>query len=134
MSARVEVFTSEEVCVASTTSAVRVCETASAPTWYIPPEDVNESLVVYDGGQSLCEWKGLAQGLSVGAVAEAGWRYTRVFEEFAELHLWCAFYPAKLRCFIDGERVSPQPGGYYGGWVTRNMTGPIKGEPGSSGW
>jgi len=129
----VEVFAGTD-CIARTNSAKRVCETAGAPTWYMPPGDVDEDFVRYDGGQSLCEWKGVAQGLSVAGVRDAGWRYTHMFAEFAELYLWCAFYPNKLRCFVDGELVQPQPGGYYGGWVTRNLRGPIKGGPGSSAW
>ena len=133
MSAVVEVFAGND-CIARTTDAVRVCETAGAPTWYLPPTDVDSSLVNHNGGHSICEWKGVAQGFSVGNTRDAGWRYTQVFEEFAALYLWCAFYPDKLRCLVDGEAVQPQPGGYYGGWVTRNLVGPIKGGPGSSGW
>lgn len=123
-----------EVVVASSASAKRVCETAGAPTWYLPPEDVNEQLVTHEGAQSVCEWKGVAQGFAVGPVVDAGWRYVQVFAEFSDLYLWYAFYPGKLECFVAGERVRPQPGGYYGGWVVDGLKGPIKGEPGSSGW
>lgn len=120
--------------VARSRRAARVCETAGAPTWYIPPEDTNSELLHYNGGQSLCEWKGIAQGFAVGSVMEAGWRYTHVFPEFAALSHWCAFYPARVDCFVNHEPVQAQPGGYYGGWVTRNLVGPIKGAAGSSGW
>lgn len=37
-------------------------------------------------------------------------------------------------CFVDGERVRPQPGNFYGGWITADVVGPFKGEPGSRGW
>lgn len=37
-------------------------------------------------------------------------------------------------CFVDGERVRPQPGNFYGGWITADVVGPFKGEPGSQGW
>ena len=30
--------------------------------------------------------------------------------------------------------LSPQPGGFYGGWVTPEVVGPFKGEPGTEGW
>lgn len=133
MNARVEVFAGND-CVARTDRAARVCETAGAPTWYVPPSDVDDSFVTYDGGQSVCEWKGVAEGFSVNDITDAGWRYTKMFAEFAPLYLWCAFYPGKLRCLVDGEAVLPQPGGYYGGWVTPNLVGPIKGGPGSSAW
>jgi len=138
MTARVEVRLGAQI-VASTRRAKRVCETAGAPTWYLPPEDVDERLVTHEGAQSVCEWKGLAQGFGVGAgdtvaVMDAGWRYVQVFPEFAALGGWYAFYPGKLECYVDGERVRPQPGGYYGGWVLDGLKGPIKGVPGSSGW
>ena len=37
-------------------------------------------------------------------------------------------------CFVGDERVTPQPGGFYGGWITRNLVGPFKGGPGTAGW
>ncbi len=45
-----------------------------------------------------------------------------------------AFYPSLLECFVDGERVTPQTGGFYGGWVTSQVVGPFKGAPGSEYW
>ena len=46
-----------------------------------------------------------------------------------------AFYPAPMDgCFVGDERVTPQPGGFYGGWVTADLAGPFKGEPGTMGW
>ena len=38
------------------------------------------------------------------------------------------------RCTVNGEVVVPQPGGFYGGWVTSWIRGPFKGVPGSMGW
>ena len=37
-------------------------------------------------------------------------------------------------CFVGDEQVTPQPGRFYGGWITRGIIGPFKGEPGSGGW
>jgi hypothetical protein len=45
-----------------------------------------------------------------------------------------AFYAHHLDCMIDGAKVVPQSGGFYGGWITPDLSGPFKGEPGSSGW
>jgi len=47
---------------------------------------------------------------------------------------YIGFYPGKLECYVDGEHVSPQPGEFYGGWVTHNIVGPMKGEPGTGWW
>ena len=34
----------------------------------------------------------------------------------------------------DGERVQPQEGDFYGGWVTSELEGRMKGGPGTWGW
>jgi hypothetical protein len=67
-------------------------------------------------------------------VASAGWSYPEPDEGFERLRDAVAFYPGKLECHVDGERVRPQPGEFYGGWVTDEIVGPFKGEPGSEGW
>ena len=72
--------------------------------------------------------------LNVMEIDDAAWRYTHMFPAFASLYLWVAFYPTKLACFIGQQQVKPQPGGYYGGWVTADLSGPIKGAPGSGSW
>ncbi len=120
--------------IAETQSAKRVLETAGAPTIYLPPADVNMDLLEFGALTSICEWKGLAQTITVVGVADAGWRYVQMFPEFTDIYQWPSFYPGKLDCFMGAEHVRPQPGGYYGGWVTENITGPIKGDPGSQGW
>jgi uncharacterized protein (DUF427 family) len=119
--------------VAKTRQGRRVIETAGAPTYYFPPQDVKTGLLSLGTAGSLCEWKGYSQPLLLDD-KEIGWRYVRMFPQFQSLYLWPSFYPSEVDCFIDGEQVSPQTGGYYGGWVTKNLVGPIKGAPGSQGW
>jgi uncharacterized protein (DUF427 family) len=131
----VEVRTDEEV-IASTTRAIRVLETASPPTYYIPPEDVNVDSLEETGQTSFCEWKGLAVDLRLAGKAvpsSVAWVYPRVFREFEAIAGWYAFYPGRIACSLDGEHVLAQPGGYYGGWVTQGIVGPIKGEHGCDG-
>ena len=122
-----------ETLVAETLCGVRVLETAGAPTYYFPPDDVKVALSP-SGGNSICEWKGMAESLTVAGIPDAAWRYVRMFPAFRELYRWVAFYPTKLDCRVGEEQVTPQPGGYYGGWVTRDLAGPIKGEPGTGHW
>lgn len=119
--------------IAETERGRRVLETAGAPTYYFPPEDVLEP-VLADGARSICEWKGVAESLSVAGIAGIGWRYVEMFPEFQTLHRWIAFYPSVVDCYLGDEHITPQPGGYYGGWVSADLAGPIKGGPGSSGW
>ncbi len=124
--------------VAASEKALRVCETAGAPVVYIPPEDVNRELLRPAEGKTLCEFKGTASYFDViageRAIARAAWTYRRPTGPYAGLTDHISFYPALLECTLDGERVQPQPGRFYGGWVTAEITGPIKGEPGSEGW
>ena len=120
--------------IASTSRGRRVLETAGAPTYYFPPEDVIAKGIERTGKAFHCEWKGISYEISVASIKQAGWVIEAVYPEFGELCGWYAFYPQKLNCFIDEERVGAQPGGYYGGWVTRDIVGPIKGEPGTKSW
>lgn len=120
--------------IARTSRGRRVLETASAPTYYFPPENVMSEALERTGNSFHCEWKGISKELSLPSAEQAGWVLEGVYPEFAELSGWYAFYPQYLGCFIDQERVGAQPGGYYGGWVTTDLVGPIKGAPGTEGW
>ena len=124
--------------VARTRRGVRLLETASPPTFYFPPDDVNPALLVPAAGASTCEWKGTARYWTVAAGGvrheAAAWSYPDPYAEYAALRDWFAFYPAVLECFVDGVRVRPQPGRFYAGWITPELVGPFKGEPGSGGW
>jgi len=129
----VRVYAGDQL-VAQTLRARRVLETAGAPTYYVPPDDVNLQLLEREGESSLCEWKGVACVFTVAGRQGAGWCYERTFSEFVLIRAWLAFYPTLLDCYVGDEQVTAQPGGYYGGWVRDNLTGPIKGEAGSSAW
>ncbi len=98
-----------------------------------------EVLQPSDGRGSWCEWKGgavyfdLVAGDSVSP--RAAWHYPTPTAAFKELTGHYSFYPARTEgCYLDDELAEPQPGGFYGGWVTADIVGPIKGEPGTQGW
>jgi len=124
--------------IAESDRCLRVLETASPPTFYIPPEHVDLKALIHAAGASFCEWKGEAEYWTLANAlprADAiGWSYPRPLPAFAEIADYYSFYPAKVECFVDGERVRPQPGGFYGGWVTDEVVGPFKGDPGTGGW
>ena len=124
--------------IADTTRAVRVLETASPPTFYLPPDNVDQSLLRCESGSSYCEWKGAASYYSVvtpdSEFQNAGWSYATPSSAFADLAGYFSFYPALLSCTVDGETVQPQGGSFYGGWVTAEIVGPWKGQPGTGGW
>lgn len=124
--------------VAETTNALRVLETHHAPTYYVPPGDVSAELAAAYG-RSICEWKGTASYVDVIAVEtiapRAAWLYVQPAPAFAPLQDHLAFYAASMEaCFVGEHRVIPQPGDFYGGWVTDNLRGQIKGAPGTEHW
>lgn len=124
--------------IASTTGAVRVLETASPPTFYIPPADVDQKLFREATGSSFCEWKGKATYWDIvvdqRVHESAAWSYDNPNPAFRAITGFFSFYPARVNCFVDGVPVKPQPGEFYGGWMTPEIVGPVKGEPGSGGW
>jgi len=128
-----------EVVVADTRAALRLLETSHPPTFYLPRSDIDTSRLVQVAGGSFCEWKGQAVYFDVMGdglrIHRAAWAYPEPIEEaYAALADAVAFYATELACFVDDERVTPQPGGFYGGWITPELCGPFKGEPGTSGW
>ncbi len=121
--------------IAETRDGLRVVETAGAPTYYFPQSAVDDTRLRPSAGRSFCEWKGEAVHWQVGGSPDAAWSYPDPYPEFDAIRGWIAFHPARVdACWLDGVRAEPQPGGYYGGWVTPDLAGPIKGGPGSSAW
>lgn len=127
------------VTIADTRAAIRVLETSHPPTWYLPREAFLEGALRATTGSSVCEWKGRAGYFDlVGGgrvVKRAAWSYPNPTPEFAVLAGHVALYAGAVdACYVDDERVTPQPGGFYGGWITRDVVGPFKGGAGSMGW
>lgn len=127
------------VTIAETRRAKRVLETSHPPVYYIPPEDVLMAHVMEASGSSWCEWKGRASYYDVVVgdkrAARAAWTYHVPSEGFEAIKDHVAFYAGPMdACYVDGERVTPQPGGFYGGWITDDVVGPFKGGPGTRGW
>jgi uncharacterized protein (DUF427 family) len=127
------------VIIADTRRAKRVLETSHPPVYYIPQEDIRMEYFTPVHGQSFCEWKGMANyySITVGekAAVSSAWYYPNPTPAFDALKNYVAVYPALMdACTVNGERVTPQPGDFYGGWVTSDIVGPFKGEPGTLGW
>jgi uncharacterized protein (DUF427 family) len=127
------------VTVAATDDAWCVLETSHPPTYYLPRRDFVDGSLRPAPGSSYCEWKGVASYLDVvggDRVAErAAWFYPEPVAAYDVLRDHVALYPAPMdRVTVDGVEVEPQPGGFYGGWITPRVVGPFKGAPGTLGW
>lgn len=121
-----------------TTRGFRVLETHHAPTYYFPPDDILADLRPAKGS-SFCEWKGVASYWDVvlGEVVapRAAWSYAKPTEKFVPIADYIAVYATSMdACFVGEHRVIPQAGSFYGGWVTDNLEGRIKGAPGTEHW
>lgn len=122
-----------------TSDVVRVLETSHPPVYYLPLTAFAADTVVQGRGSSFCEFKGAARYFDLvagGRRAErAAWEYPSPSPGFEALVGRVAVYAGRVdRCTVDGETVVPQPGHFYGGWITQNVVGPFKGGPGSMGW
>ena len=125
--------------IVETRDVVRVLETSHPPVYYMPIADFAAGTLVDADGSSFCEFKGLARYLDVrggGEVRSAcAWNYPHPSPGFELLRDRVAVYAHQMdECTVEGEVVTPQPGGFYGGWITRAIVGPFKGSPGSLGW
>ncbi len=125
--------------IADTTSGQRVLETSHPPNYYVPLTDVADGALERTVGASFCEFKGRAHYFRVHGggvtVDEGAWGYDDPAPAYASLRGHVAFYASRMdACFVDDERVIPQPGAFYGGWITADIAGPFKGGPGTRGW
>ena len=115
--------------IARTTSSYRVLETASPPTFYLPPAEVDFDRLVEVDGTSVCEWKGMAKYWARDSepLVPVAWTYPRPRPRFEVVKDYVSFYPGRIDCFVDGARVGAQAGGFYGGWITAEIVGPFTG-------
>jgi uncharacterized protein (DUF427 family) len=125
-----------------------VLETASPPTYYLPPDSVRMAYLEPSGRATMCEWKGQSRywtlvvadrdrAVRVGerVARNAAWSYPQPWPGYEEIQDCIAFYAGWMDvCTVDGHRVVPQPGEFYRGWITPEIVGPFKGEPGTEGW
>ena len=125
--------------IAATERGWRVLETHHAPSYYLPLEDIRPGVLRPSAGRTLCEWKGVARYFDVVVEPReelrAAWSYPNPDPAFAAIAGHVAFYAHQMdACFVGDTRVTAQPGGFYGGWVTPNLDGIVKGAPGTEGW
>lgn len=117
-----------------------VKETFHPPSYYLAPDAFLPGVIRPGSPRgSFCEWKGRARYWTVsagGSVAvDCGWSYPDPTPPFADLADCIALYAGAMDvCTVGGEIVAPQPGGFYGGWITLDLEGPFKGGPGTDYW
>ena len=133
------VFAGVPVVQADPGAAWRVLETHHAPSYYVPRDAVLASALVASSRETWCEWKGRAAYVDLvlngRRSRNAGWFYPSTTARFEPIRDHIAFYATSVdAAFVGDIRVLPQPGDFYGGWVTPNLTGNIKGAAGTLHW
>jgi len=127
------------VTIADSERALRVLETSHPPVLYLPRADVLDGVLEPVAKRTWCEFKGVTSYFDVRAGGRveraAAWTFEAPAAGFEAIAGHVAFYPSRMdACLLDDERVQPQEGDFYGGWVTADVTGPFKGGPGTYGW
>ncbi len=125
--------------IAETSRGYRLLETSHPPVYYFPPQDVQMAFLQASSRKSFCEFKGAARYYDVvvagHTAVDSAWAYAAPPPAYKALKDYLAFYAQSMEaCYVGDEKVIPQPGGFYGGWITSNIIGPFKGGPGSGGW
>jgi uncharacterized protein (DUF427 family) len=127
------------IVLAETNSGKRVLETSHPPTYYFPPENVRLECLVLASRRGVCEWKGRYEYYDVRIgdryIPQGAWRYFAPTSSFQEIQEYYGFFANLMdSCYVNDERVIPQAGDFYGGWITSDIVGPFKGEEGTGGW
>ncbi|WRT68024.1 uncharacterized protein IL334_004999 [Kwoniella shivajii] len=139
----------EETIIADTTEGYRVLETSHPPTYYLPPSSIKVP-IQKTSRQTYCEWKGKASYHTIrlspnsASIENRIWSYPQPTATFSPIKDHFSFYAStgtnernaggKWRCYVDEEEVGVQEGDFYGGWITSNIKGKMKGGPGTWGW
>jgi len=134
----------DELVLVDTTQAYRILETSHPPTYYVPPTDIKMEFLRQNARSTFCEWKGHASYYDFhppSATSSASqpikcriWTYHSPVPHYAALKDYLAFYVGPWRCFVDDEEIHPQEGDFYGGWVSSDIEGKMKGGAGTWGW
>ena len=130
----------KDIVLANTTHAYRLLETGHPPSYYIPPKDVNEKLLIRNNKSTYCHYKGLASYYDFQPsdgqtlVESRVWSYDNPIGsdgKYMALKGYYSFYVNPWDCFVNDEKVEPQPGDFYGGWKTKNIRGKMNEGPGA---
>lgn len=125
--------------IVDTAKAFRVLETSHPPVYYLPPADIDFSVLAKSSHQTYCEFKGMASYYDLehdeNSIRNAAWYYTDPHKSFAAMKDHVSFYAHKVdSCYVNDEKVQAQEGDFYGGWITSDIVGPFKGGAGTWGW
>lgn len=101
--------------------------------YYLPKSAISIPLTATKRS-TFCEWKGWATYYNIKSpsnneeVSNRIWSYEDPTPGYKDIKSYVSFYAGPWDCYVDGELVKPQPGDFYGGWMTSELEGTIKGD------
>jgi uncharacterized protein (DUF427 family) len=108
-SRRIVVSSGEQI-VADTRRPVVLYESGFAPRWYVPREDVNESVLGGNELQTFCPYKGVCSYYDIGDARRAAWSYREAYTEVARVSELISFEPDKVTVHLDDKQLHLEPG------------------------
>lgn len=100
----------DDTVIADSTRPLALYESGFAPRWYVPREDVDESVLRPVDHQTFCPYKGLASYYDVGERKRAAWSYPTAWTEVERVRNFVSFEPDKVDVFLDGAQLHLEPG------------------------
>ena len=128
------------IVVADSRRPWRILETAHAPAYYLPREDVRTELLRPSRTRTVCEFKGAASYADLvlpdgTVVRDAFWWYDTPTAGYEAIAGAISCYPQRVdTCTVNDEVVTPLSSRFYGDWPTSRIAGPYKGAPGTEWW
>jgi uncharacterized protein (DUF427 family) len=96
--------------IADTRRPLALYESGFAPRWYVPREDVTDSLLEPVERQTFCPYKGLASYYNIGDRKRAAWSYLNAWPEVGRVRDMVSFEPDKVDVYLDGTQLRLEPG------------------------
>ena len=96
--------------IADTQRPLALYESGFAPRWYVPREDIDESVLKLVEMQTFCPYKGICSYYDIGSRKRAAWSYLNAWREVARVTNLVSFEPDKIDVHLDGNRLHLEPG------------------------
>lgn len=103
--------------IADTRRPLVLFESGYSPRWYVPRDDMDDSLLSIVDQQTFCPYKGVASYYDIGQSKQAAWSYRNAWPEVARISDLVSFEPDKIDVFIDDNQLeidAAQPVSPYG--------------------
>ena len=96
--------------VADTKRPLVLYESGFAPRWYVPPGDVDQSILTPVEHQTFCPYKGLCSYYDIADAHLAVWSYPQAYSEVGRISNFLSFEPEIVSVQLEGKQLRLAPG------------------------